>query len=227
MMDVNKKMSRRKFLLTSAGILGGATVLCAGGAGLAMQPVDVDMVHTSLVDKNGMGKVLVAYASMAGSTGEIAEAIGKKINERGVGVDVKPVAEVPDVTPYRAVVLGSPLIRSAWMEEAISFLEAHRGTLSRLPVAYFVSCITLAMMDNAELRQQVNGFLDPVHAQFPEIQPVDTGLFAGVLDFSKMPYAYRLVWPYTAGGEAKEGDYRDWNAINAWAASITPVMVSA
>ena len=227
MMDVNKKMSRRKFLLTSAGILGGATVLCAGGAGLAMRPVDVDMVHTSLGGNDSSGKVLVAYASMAGSTGGIAEAIGKRINESGVGVDVKPVDEVTDISAYRAVVVGSAIIASAWMEDAVSFLETFRNRLSQIPVAYFLGCATLAGANNEQTRKHVNGFLDPVRSQFPEIAAVDTGLFAGELNFDNLPYGFRLVWPLTAGGEVKEGDYRDWNAINTWAASITPALISA
>ena len=225
-MDVKKKISRRQFLLTSAGIVGGATVLCAGGAGLAMQPVDVDMAESSLGSNAGMGKVLVTYASMAGSTGEIAEAIGKKINESGVGVDVKPVIEVADVSLYRAVVLGSPLIRSAWMEGAISFLEAFHTGLRRIPVAYFLGCATLAALHDAQTLQQVNGYLDPVRQQFPGINVVDTGLFAGRLDFSKLPAMYRIIWPIVTGNQVKEGDYRDWNAINTWAADITPKLIA-
>ena len=70
-------------------------------------------------------------------------------------------------------------------------------------------------------------FLDPVRQQVSEVQPVDVGLFAGKLDFGKLPFAYRVMWPFTAGGTTGEGDYRDWKAIKAWAGNLPPVLLSA
>ena len=39
-------------------------------------------------------KILVAYASRAGSTAGVAEAIGKTLTESGVQVEVRPMASV-------------------------------------------------------------------------------------------------------------------------------------
>ncbi|MCX6571441.1 MAG: hypothetical protein NT006_08505 [Candidatus Aminicenantes bacterium] len=52
-------------------------------------------------------KVLIAYATRAGSTGEIAKEIGDVLIAKGFAVDVVPVRKVRDISPYRAVIVGS------------------------------------------------------------------------------------------------------------------------
>lgn len=54
-------------------------------------------------------KILVTYASRAGSTAEVAEAIGKTLAETGVQVDVIPMQAVKDLSPYQAIVAGSAI----------------------------------------------------------------------------------------------------------------------
>lgn len=53
----------------------------------------------------------------------------------------------------------------------------------------------------------MNGYLDPVRAKVPQIEPVDVGLFAGALDMAKIPLVLRLV---LKAMKVKPGDYRDW-----------------
>ena len=45
-------------------------------------------------------QILVTYASRAGSTAGVAEAIGKTLAESGARVDVIPMNEVKDLSPY-------------------------------------------------------------------------------------------------------------------------------
>ena len=52
-------------------------------------------------------KVLVAYATRHGATGGIAERIGSTLRQRGLDATVRPAAEVRDVDPYDAFVIGS------------------------------------------------------------------------------------------------------------------------
>jgi menaquinone-dependent protoporphyrinogen oxidase len=54
-------------------------------------------------------RILVAYASRAGSTAEVAEVIGRVLREGGPEVDVCPVGDVHSLAGYDALVLGSAI----------------------------------------------------------------------------------------------------------------------
>ena len=158
-------------------------------------------------------RILVAYASGSGSTAEVAEAIANVLQDKDAPVDVLPAGDVEDVSPYSAVVLGSSIRLGRWLPPAIRFLEAHQKALEEVPVAYFTTCLTL-MTDTEESRRKVLSYLEPVLELAPEVEPVALGLFAGSLDPSM-----QLVVP---GGPY--GDFRDWEAIRAWAEEIRPVL---
>ncbi len=169
-------------------------------------------------------KILVTYASRAGSTREVAEAIGKTLGQNGAQVDLLPMQDVKDLTPYQAVVAGSAIRGSKWLPEAMQFVRAHRSELTQKPFATFTVCITLAMSNTHQYRQAVKGWIAPVRAQ---VHPLSEGLFAGVLDFTKLPLTFdtlklRLV---VALGIFPKEDRRDWNAIRAWAESIRPLLL--
>lgn len=168
-------------------------------------------------------KILVAYASRAGSTGEVAEAIGEVLCNGGAAVDVRLAKDVTDVSPYRAVVVGSAIYMGRWMSEAVKFVERQRDALSQVPVAYFTVCLTMKD-DTEENRRTVAAYLDPVREQVPQVQPVDVGLFAGRLDSSKLPFLYRLI---IKAMKQPEGDFRNWEAIRAWAGELVPLLESA
>ena len=52
-------------------------------------------------------RVLVTYATKYGATAEIAEKIGKIILQASLQTDVLPIVSVGDLSPYKAIVLGS------------------------------------------------------------------------------------------------------------------------
>ena len=63
--------------------------------------------------------ILVTYASRTGTTAGVAEAIGQTLAESGMQVEVLPMREVRDLSPYRAVVAGSAIQGSYWLPEAM------------------------------------------------------------------------------------------------------------
>ena len=168
-------------------------------------------------------KILVTYATCTGSTVGVAEAIGKSLAEGGAQVDVRPMREVKDLAPYRAVVAGSAIQDKRWLPEAVQFVQAHRAELSHKPFATFLVCITLAMRNSETYRHFVAEFMAPVRAL---VRPVSEGLFAGVLDISKVPtFKDRLMFRVSVlFGVWTEGDHRDWNAIRAWAENLRPLL---
>lgn len=168
-------------------------------------------------------KILVTYASRTGSTAGVARAIGKTLTESGAQVEVRPMKDVQDLAPYRAVVAGSAIQGKRWLPEAIQFIQTHRTTLAQKPFAAFLVCMTLAI-SNDTYREHVTDFLQPVRTL---VKPVSEGLFAGVLDISKVPsFRDRLMFRLSVIlGVWSEGDHRDWNAIRAWADSIRPLLL--
>jgi len=222
-------LTRRHFLKSST--LLTANLALTGVHGCIPKPgwgAQNDFLQASCgIEKQAVKKVLIAYASMHGSTGEVADALAKDLCAAGASVDIRLVENVKDLSPYQAVVMGSAIRSDRWLPEANEFVAGHRSILSNLPTAYFLTCLTLAN-PSAEIRTKVQSFLDPVREEFPEVKPVSTGLFAGVLDYNKYGTAIKAVMKYkmwTKGVE--EGDYRDWRVIHAWANQLKSAFLSA
>jgi menaquinone-dependent protoporphyrinogen oxidase len=169
-------------------------------------------------------KILVTYASRAGSTAGVAEAIGQALADSGAPVEVRPIEDVQDLAPYQAVVAGSAIQGGQWLPEAMQFVQTHQAALARKPFAAFLVCMTLSMRDAEQYRSHVATWLGPVRAL---VKPVSEGLFAGALDISQVPslgdrLKFRLSVLF---GVWAEGDHRDWSAIRTWAASLRPLLL--
>lgn len=85
-------------------------------------------------------------------------------------------------------------------------------------------CATLRE-DTPENRSEVAAYMDPLREEVPQVQPVDVGIFAGRVDPSKLSLLYRTMIKLM--GDGAEGDFRDWEAIRAWAASLAPQLAEA
>lgn len=164
-------------------------------------------------------KILVTYASRNGSTAGIAQVIGQTLSENGAEVDVYPMQEIKDITPYAAVVAGSAIRGGQWLPEAMQFMEEHQAELAQKPFAAFLVCVTLTMK-NPQYHEGVTAWLEPVRNL---VKPVSEGYFAGVLDFDKLPITIEtlLMRATVALGVWSEGDNRDWDAIRAWSKDLT------
>jgi len=158
-------------------------------------------------------KILVAYATKAGSTAEVAEAIGQELRDAGAEVEVSQAKDVKDVTPYKAVIIGSAIRMGKWVSEATEFVEENRQALSQVPVAYFVVCMTMKD-DTEENRSTVEAYLDPMSEL---VEPVDIGLFAGAMNYEKLSFGARTL---AKAMKVREDDWRDWEVIRAWARQV-------
>jgi menaquinone-dependent protoporphyrinogen oxidase len=167
-----------------------------------------------------MNKILVAYATRAGSTFEVAARVAEVLRAAGAAVDVKPVTAVHELNNYEAVVVGSAIRMGRWLPEAVEFVKTNRETLSRIPTAYFLVS-GLLRNDTPEMRREVLAFLDPVRAL---LEPVSIGLFAGKLDYSTIDGLDRSI---AEAVSSAEGDWRDWEAIGEWAHNLQPVLTHA
>ena len=220
-MSKTTRLTRRRFLMLAGGTVGATALACGGLVVLGNQPPPVQFVESSCGKEQNMGnKILVAYSSVCGSTGEVAATIGQELCAAGATADVRLAKDVRDLSPYRAVVLGSAIRAGRWLPEAVKFVETHQARLSQMPVAYFVVCLTMKD-DTPENRQTVAAYLDPVRAK---VKPVSEGLFAGVLDVRKLAFIPKLIMQ---GMKMPEGDFRNWQAIRTWTSELRPTLLSA
>ena len=210
------KISRRGFLRLSGATLGtislGSVLLAGCSRGAAIEFPESKCGGKTKTDK----KVLVAYASKYGSTGGVADAIGKELCNRGAAVDVCLVKNVRDLNPYRGVVIGSAIYMGKWMPEVVDFVERNRGVLGQIPVVYFLVCMT--MRDpTQENRRKVLAYLDPVLKEVPQVKPVEIGTFAGALHYSNVSLPWKVFLKLKG---VPEGDFRQWDVIRPWATRL-------
>ena len=152
-----------------------------------------------------MSRVIVAYATRAGSTHEVAERIGTELRTEGLDVDVRAAGEVDGLDGYDGVVLGGALYMGRLHRDARRFLRRHRKRLGRLPVAVFaMGPLTLEEDDLAGARRQ----LDAALARVPEVEPLEVAIFGGVIDPARLRFPLNKM---------RASDARDWDAIDAWA----------
>jgi menaquinone-dependent protoporphyrinogen oxidase len=166
-----------------------------------------------------MARILIAYATKYGATAEIAAKIGDVLRGAGFATDVCPVPSADTPSAYDAVVLGSAVYAAKWRKEAARYLTGNEKALSERPVWLFSSGPT-GQGDAVDI---MKGW------QFPEdlqpvadgVQPRDIALFHGVIDLRKLNFIERMMMKAM---KAPTGDYRDWDAITAWATAIATTL---
>jgi menaquinone-dependent protoporphyrinogen oxidase len=220
-MQQQSRISRRRFLAWGGGALGAGLLSCSGLGLWATHQPKTDLVGSSCGDPM-TSRVLVTYASRAGSTGEVAQAIGQTLCEQNVAADVLPVDRVSRLDGYSAVIVGAAIYMGRWLSPALKFVQTHRDTLRQLPTAYFLVCGTLQENTDAN-RRTVATYLDPLRESIPEVVPVETGLFAGRIDAARVSPLYGTI--IKAMG-SPQGDFRDWDAIRAWATQLPPSLTT-
>ena len=196
-----------------------------------------------------MAKILVAYATMAGSTKEVAEQIVQQLGTAGVAADTQPIRTVTSLDGYSAVIVAAPMI-IGWHREAQGFIARFADRLASLPVAYCIMCYELTdtgvdavqgvpvtidpqfrsqrkdsgKLSFKEKQTTVAAYVQGPLKKAPGVKPVEVGIFKGAVDFSKLSlfsmFFVRLLI------RAKQGDYRDWDAITAWAEAVCPKLVT-
>jgi menaquinone-dependent protoporphyrinogen oxidase len=190
-----------------------------------------------------MRRVLVAYATMAGSTAEVAQAVGEELAKAGLEVHVAPIGEVKELDGYNGVVLGGPMILG-WHRAALGFLRRNRRALQRIPLAVFLLAMTLTRTGDwsvpgvgvfvdpklakpplrpgrlsfRERYATLSNYLRPILKASAPRSPVSIGLFGGRMEYGRLKWWAVLFAMVIV--QAAAGDRRDWEAIRAWAAGL-------
>jgi len=220
-----KDQTKREFIFGSTKIIGVTIGTAFLGKELLLLQVakaeDVQFTESNCGSKNKGGhKILIAYASKFGTTGEVAEAIGEVLCQEGNTVETKWVKNVNGLDNYDAVIIGSPIHKDTWMSEAEEFVKDNQKILQQLPVIYFYTCLFLHKL-NPKSDIEAKECSDKLQALVPQVNPISIGGFAGVLDYSNMGFFHRLVLKVILSKKnVKEGDFRDWDAIRSWAKDV-------
>lgn len=164
-------------------------------------------------------RVLVSAASKHGATAEIATRIAEALR---VGlppdavVDVCPAAEADDVTSYDALVLGSGVYMGRWLEDAREAVVRIAKQEPR-PVWIFSSGPVGDPPKTGEPSVDVSDIAVTLGAR-------EHQLFAGRLDRQLLGFAERAL---VLALRVADGDFRDWDAIDAWGAQIAAELTGA
>jgi menaquinone-dependent protoporphyrinogen IX oxidase len=189
-----------------------------------------------------MNKILVTYATNAGSTAKIAQAVADELAKRAE-VEVLPLEKVATLEAYSAVVLGAPMILG-WHRGALAFLKRHQTALSRVPVALFITCMNLTQTGEASINgipvfvdeklphppqnpgrlslkerySDPKNYLAPIFKAAPAVKPISIAFFGGSLQYFNLQwwaaiFALLIIL-------ATPGDKRNWNAIETWAGGL-------
>lgn len=164
-------------------------------------------------------RILVAYATKYGATTAIAEKIGQVLREAGLVVDVRLAGQAGDPRAYDAVVLGSAVYIGRWRKEAVRYLQNNEQTLAERPVWLFNSG-PLGEGNAAELAGDL-GFPKGLRPLAARIHVRDIAIFHGAVDLAKLNPLERWMFKRV---NSPVGDFRDWNAIAAWAAGIAAAL---
>ena len=156
-------------------------------------------------------RILVTAASKHGATAEIAARIGDSLQGAGFKCEVCDVGDAPDLSGYQAVVLGSGVYAGQWLKDARRFIDENAAALLAMPVWIFSSGpLGDPLQPDDEEAVNADSILEATGAN-------EHRLFAGALDKSKLSFGERAI---VKAVRAADGDFRNWVAIEEWAAKI-------
>ena len=195
-----------------------------------------------------MKKILVTYTTMAGSTAEVAQAIAGQLAGQDTPVELLPLAQVREFGAYHTVVLDAPMIMG-WHSDAMTFLTTNQAELQRLPLAKFVTALSLTStvdttvsgvplfidqrlakppkvpgrLSFRERYSLVSNYADPTASRAPAT-PLSIAFFGGRLDLHRLEWWAKLF--FTQVIRAQPGDRRNWEAIRSWACDLPLALVA-
>ncbi|TFV79585.1 protoporphyrinogen oxidase [Blastococcus sp. CT_GayMR19] len=159
---------------------------------------------------------MVTAASKHGATTEMAEHLARSLQESAAGrrcglvaVSV-PIEQRPDPSQYDAVVLASAVYAGRWLEPARHYAGEHAAALRARPVWLLSSGPVGEPPFPADEPHDAEPLRSLVGARAHRV-------FSGRLDKHLLGIGARAV---VTAMRAPVGDFRDWDALRAWADEI-------
>jgi menaquinone-dependent protoporphyrinogen oxidase len=158
--------------------------------------------------------ILVTVASKHGATGEIGEGIAAALRACGLSIETQAPDTVTSLDRFDAVILGSAVYAGRWMDSATHFAERFATELADREVWLFSSG---PLGDPPTPKEEPQATL----ALAARLGARGHRSFAGRLDPDQLGFFERTI---TRAVKAPPGDFRDWEAIRAWADEIATAL---
>jgi menaquinone-dependent protoporphyrinogen IX oxidase len=197
-----------------------------------------------------MKKVLVAYATNAGSTANVAELVKTTLSNKEIQTELKPVNEVGSLAAYDGVIVGAPMI-VGWHRAAKKFLRDHRTELANKPFACFLTAMSLTetrdsaidgipiQVDPGLAKPPHNpkflsikegyalpaNYVRPILRSAPGLKPLGIGLFGGYLNMLTLTWPARLFVLLII--QAKPGSLQNDAFIKEWALNLRKQLIKS
>lgn len=162
-------------------------------------------------------RVLIVPASKHGGTAEIGRSIAETLRKHRIDVDVSQPEHMFDLSPYTAHIVGSGLYMGNWLASATAFVDEHGEALQRHPTWLFSSGPLGAAKPQEPVRAEV------VEQLIAASGAREHRLFSGRMTMDHLNRTERFVAKWVG---VKDGDYREWDEIDAWVESIVKVLKS-
>lgn len=171
-------------------------------------------------------RVLVAYATKHGATKGIAERISVGLTDAGHDAVVLPADRVDAAAGFDAFVIGSATYIAHWRKEATELVHRLQPVVGQRPVWLFSSG-PLGDSPTDDKGQDLKETAEP--KELPELaaalHPREHRVFFGALDPSGLTLPEKAMRTLPAGRALlPEGDFRDWDEIDQWAAGIAEAL---
>jgi len=188
-----------------------------------------------------MSKIQVVCASRHGATAGIAERITTVLRDEGADVQLDDAADRPVLRDADAYVIGSGIYLGSWLKDGIRFLEQNLSTLAGKPVWLFSSGPLPGSSKNTQEADPLTTALGPeegpgsgghrkIAALSAVVHPREHRVFLGAYNPDdppkSMPERVLRLLP-ASKSILPPGDWRDWDAIEAWARSIATELEDA
>ena len=180
-----------------------------------------------------MSKILIAYGTSEGQTARIADYLAQVI--RAKGHDVFPMnieRGAPAPAGYDAVIVGASVHKGKHQPWVVDYVRRNRPALEHLPSAFF--SVSLAIADgNEKGLREAEGYVEAFIGE-TGWEPVNVGLFAGALLYTKYNFFLRWIMRHIARTKGsrdldtrRDYYYTDFNAVKCFAEEFLAGFVPA
>jgi menaquinone-dependent protoporphyrinogen oxidase len=156
-------------------------------------------------------RALVAYGSRHGSTREVAERIGARLEALGHEVDVLDASDVDGLGGYDLAVVGSGIYAGLLRHRVTRLLHRIARQHPETPVAVFALGPLSREDEKPEEWASARTRIEHVVGNVGGLEVVATEVFGGVIDPERMNFLFSHM---------DAVDLRDWTAIDAWAEHV-------